>query len=448
MAQDPMAQDPMAQDPMAQDPMAQGPTSIYVASPEGETGKSTIALGILHRLAALVPRVGVFRPITRREDRDYILAEVAQLKGGIGAVTATVCASLREWLAAEGRAALARMPREERATSALQNQLGRLLQAQGKLDEAAVLIREALEAGRATLGDCHPHTLISISNLGRLLHDQGRLGVWRRGSEKSPGLRKSIEGPALVEELGLRTVQVLGPGLRIHGAAAEGDNPSPPLHDGKQDPVPEPVVGCAAVLRGDQQARLHKFGRTGTLGDEVVLQPGPAGRSEAQAKARPFRRRQSPALEIGAGGGALGSGEHPAEPLGGQVHPVGKPLPLLLVLGRAGIGRWQGQARLRRQPLHGFDKGKTLAFLKEGDQVTGLSGREVEELPLVVIDLEGRRLLLGEGRQADIFTALTLELHRPPDDVGRPKAGLQFFKEAIVEAHLRLIARKRRVWVA
>jgi phosphate acetyltransferase len=53
--------------------MTQGPTSIYVASPEGETGKSTIALGILHRLSALVPRVGVFRPITRREDRDYIL---------------------------------------------------------------------------------------------------------------------------------------------------------------------------------------------------------------------------------------------------------------------------------------------------------------------------------------------------------------------------------------
>ena len=48
-------------------------TSIYIASPEGETGKSTIALGILHRLTAIVPRVGVFRPITRRDERDYIL---------------------------------------------------------------------------------------------------------------------------------------------------------------------------------------------------------------------------------------------------------------------------------------------------------------------------------------------------------------------------------------
>lgn len=50
-----------------------GPTAIYIASPEGETGKSTIALGILHRLTATVPRVGVFRPIARREQRDYIL---------------------------------------------------------------------------------------------------------------------------------------------------------------------------------------------------------------------------------------------------------------------------------------------------------------------------------------------------------------------------------------
>jgi len=48
--------------------------AIYIASPEGDTGKSTIALGIVHRLAATVARVGVFRPITRLGDeRDYIL---------------------------------------------------------------------------------------------------------------------------------------------------------------------------------------------------------------------------------------------------------------------------------------------------------------------------------------------------------------------------------------
>jgi phosphate acetyltransferase len=47
---------------------------IYIAAPEPASGKSTIALGILHRLAARVAKVGVFRPITRLgEDRDYIL---------------------------------------------------------------------------------------------------------------------------------------------------------------------------------------------------------------------------------------------------------------------------------------------------------------------------------------------------------------------------------------
>jgi phosphate acetyltransferase len=49
-------------------------TAIYIAAPEPETGKSTIALGLLHRLTATVAKVGVFRPITRAgEERDYIL---------------------------------------------------------------------------------------------------------------------------------------------------------------------------------------------------------------------------------------------------------------------------------------------------------------------------------------------------------------------------------------
>ena len=49
-------------------------SSLYVASPEGDTGKSTVALGLLHHLAANVAKVGVFRPITRLdEERDYIL---------------------------------------------------------------------------------------------------------------------------------------------------------------------------------------------------------------------------------------------------------------------------------------------------------------------------------------------------------------------------------------
>ncbi len=50
------------------------PPAIFITAPEGGTGKSTVALGLLRLLAASDGRVGVFRPITRMgEDRDYIL---------------------------------------------------------------------------------------------------------------------------------------------------------------------------------------------------------------------------------------------------------------------------------------------------------------------------------------------------------------------------------------
>ncbi|GAA2243556.1 phosphate acetyltransferase [Rarobacter faecitabidus] len=55
--------------------------SIYITSPEGETGKGAIALGVVDLLAREVKRVGVFRPIARTkhatpgatQDRDYVL---------------------------------------------------------------------------------------------------------------------------------------------------------------------------------------------------------------------------------------------------------------------------------------------------------------------------------------------------------------------------------------
>ena len=52
--------------------------SVYIASVEGFTGKSTIALGVLEQLSRRVERVGVFRPIVRADaerfgGRDYVL---------------------------------------------------------------------------------------------------------------------------------------------------------------------------------------------------------------------------------------------------------------------------------------------------------------------------------------------------------------------------------------
>ncbi len=48
--------------------------SIYITSAEGNTGKSTIALGVLDTLTRSIEKVGVFRPIARStSERDYVL---------------------------------------------------------------------------------------------------------------------------------------------------------------------------------------------------------------------------------------------------------------------------------------------------------------------------------------------------------------------------------------
>ena len=78
-----------------------------------------------------------------QEDQAMVHAAIDRtLKGGHTELDALLSEALREWLAAEGRAALMRLPREERATSALQKALGLLLSALGKKAEAMDLTRE------------------------------------------------------------------------------------------------------------------------------------------------------------------------------------------------------------------------------------------------------------------------------------------------------------------
>src|SRR5688572_20607871 len=52
--------------------------SVYVASAEGFSGKSTVALGLLEQLSRRVGKAGVFRPVVRSgtdspDGRDYVL---------------------------------------------------------------------------------------------------------------------------------------------------------------------------------------------------------------------------------------------------------------------------------------------------------------------------------------------------------------------------------------
>ena len=60
--------------------------------------------------------------------------------------------------------------------------------------------------------------------------------------------------------------------------------------------------------------------------------------------------------------------------------------------------------------------------------------------PLLVIDEEGRRLLVREGGQARKFPTLTAQFHMLPDDVRRPDAGFKFFKKGFAEPHKRKLS--------
>ena len=59
-------------------------------------------------------------------------------------------------------------------TLASVNNLGLVLESQGRYEEAETMHRRALEAREKVLGPEHPDTLTSVSNLGSVLERQGK----------------------------------------------------------------------------------------------------------------------------------------------------------------------------------------------------------------------------------------------------------------------------------
>ena len=154
--------------------LAKGCTLHVVLSRADVDGLQTLLTERLDEVAGILAALDARdAQISKAEDREYICGQIARLDGGLGTVTKTVCTALREWLVAEGRAALERLPAAERGTSGLIVGLAKMLYEHGKLDEAEPLFREALQAYREVLGDRHQSTLASINNLGVLLRDTG-----------------------------------------------------------------------------------------------------------------------------------------------------------------------------------------------------------------------------------------------------------------------------------
>ncbi len=83
--------------------------SIYITSPEGDTGKSTVALGLVDLLTRTVQRVGVFRPVARTvKQRDYVL-ELLLARDGVDLSYDECVGVSYEELHADPEAALSRI---------------------------------------------------------------------------------------------------------------------------------------------------------------------------------------------------------------------------------------------------------------------------------------------------------------------------------------------------
>ncbi len=142
-----------------------------------------------------------------------------------------------------------------------------------------------------------------------------------------------------MEERGFGTIQVLGPGVGIERPAAEGHHPAAAIGDRKDDALAEAVVRGSAVLRPDEQARLHQLSGPGALGDQIVLELGALGRRIAQAEALPVLFLEPPALQIGPRVAPARPAQLAFEPARGRRQPVLQPLALLVLLGPARIQR-------------------------------------------------------------------------------------------------------------
>ena len=218
--------------------------SIYITSAEGDTGKSTVALGLVDLLTRTVARVGVFRPVARSvQKRDYVL-ELPAVPGGRGPQLRRV----------RGRHLRRGAPRPG----------GRPVAHRVAIPRGRAQVRRRGHRGhglhRRRGG---PH------RAGVQRPDRGEPGV--AGAARHPGLQPSARRGAL-DGRGL-------PGRAAH-PARRGDRP------GRQ-PVPRPAPARDAGRAGLRPAGLGHPGRPRPDGPYRAGADGGRGRAPGRGRHRP-----------------------------------------------------------------------------------------------------------------------------------------------------------------
>jgi len=85
--------------------------SVYIASPEGESGKSTVALGLVNLLSRQVGKVGIFRPVTESADSTDLVVELLLAQPAVEQAYADAIGVSYQVMHADAEAALSEIVR-------------------------------------------------------------------------------------------------------------------------------------------------------------------------------------------------------------------------------------------------------------------------------------------------------------------------------------------------
>ncbi len=203
------------------------------------------------------------------------------------------------------------------------------------------------------------------------------------------------QAPALVENLRLRRVEVLGPRRRVHCPTAEGDHPPSSVPDRKDDPSSKPVVRLPISLRGqtgiDDQHLVNAAGRQ-RLDDAA---PGVRRKSHLPALQRlRFQPATSQIFPCSAGSRRLKLQAVVPDRLFHDVSKLTAPVRLLLRLRIPLRDRHPG---LPREDFHRLHETHVLRLAHEGDGVALRVAAKAVVVALAIVDVKACGLLLMEG---------------------------------------------------
>ena len=254
-------------------------------------------------------------------------------------------------------------------------------------------------------------------------------------ADRLPGLVDAVKDVRLMVDLALGAVDVLG-GLDVllEDAAGEGDRLALQVMDGEHDAVPEEI---ASVTDQPQLLQLFFFvaGSGGGLQEPIPFEGG-----EAEAELVHDLLAEAPAFEI-----AQADGLTDFRPvklllkvLLGELIDEDEGLALLTLFADllAHLLLFEFQVVLGGQAADGVGEGQLLQRHEKLHRVTALAAAEALVDVAGGVDVEGRRLLVVEGAQADHVLAAAAQIDVIPHDV-LDAGGINNFSNGLLGDHRR-----------